>query len=83
MNNRRGFLKMLPLAAVTATAVKIDGVAAQALELRSDRKYIVVVPGLLCSEEGQQMSKILRERIGPGVVLIGGDSVDLKVYELQ
>ena len=80
--NRRQLFRVLPLAALTATTLKIDGVEAQVHELKPERKYLIVIPN--AEPEDWQALKGIGQRLGDNVTIIGGEpAAELKVYELQ
>lgn len=80
--NKRQFLKVLPLAALTATTVKLDNVEAQVHELKPEKKYLILIPN--AEPEDWQAIKSIGERLGENVTIVGGIPADgMKVYELQ
>lgn len=82
MNDRRQFLKLLPVAAVTATTVRIEDVTAQMRELKPEKKYLVALPPETAPDDVERLSKLLLERFGPSVIVVAGDgATELKVYE--
>lgn len=82
--NKRQFLQVLPLAAMTVTTLKVDGVEAQAHELKPEKKYLIVVAGAQEPEAMRAFADTVRGRLGPNVVVVAGDGAEsLRVYELQ
>lgn len=78
--SKRQFLKLLPLAALSATAVKVNGQDAKAIELSPEKKYLFVFPDA-SDQEIQAAAKVLRERHHMDALVT--NSEHLAVYELQ
>jgi hypothetical protein len=79
--NRRGLLKVLPLAAMAGATVKVGEIEAQAVEVKPDKKYVFVVSDAHPEAVIQQCLAILRER-GINATIVTGVE-DLKIYELE
>jgi penicillin-binding protein-related factor A (putative recombinase) len=81
MMNKRDFLKVAPIAAMTAATVSISGGEAQAFEMKSDKKYLIVLPGLaLTPEELGHMQQLLTQR-GVNATLLNAEEGP-EIYEL-
>jgi hypothetical protein len=80
--SKRKFLKVLPLAALVSVAVKVGEEDALAYEIRSDRKYIFVIPHWNGREhEAKAAREVLLQRGIDATIVAGVD--DLHIYELQ
>ena len=77
--NRRDLLKVLPLAAIVGTTVKLGETEAQAFEMKSDKKYLFVLPSARPEEAGRY-AEILRKR-GINATVATGD-FEMKIYEI-
>lgn len=81
--NKREFLRILPLAALTATTVSVGDVEAQVHELNPEKKYLIVIPDDIEPDNGERVAAGIRERLGSNVAIVAGGSLrTLKVYEL-
>lgn len=80
--NKREFLKLLPMAAVAATTVKVGDVEAKAHELQSKKKYLMVLKGGFEPENAVLFARIMREKLGPNVTVVGVNDGDVEMYEL-
>lgn len=78
--NKREFLKLLPMAAVAATSVKVGDIEAKAHELKPEKKYVMVIQGDIEPQNGAAFARSVREKLGPNVVVVGG--AELEIYEL-
>lgn len=82
--NKREFLKVLPLAALTATTIKVDNVEAQVHELKPEKKYLIVIPSEVSMEDGQRFAQGVRARLGQNISFVAGPNVsNLKIYEMD
>lgn len=78
--NRRNLLKVLPLAAMTGTAINLGEVEAVAHEMKPGKRYLFVTSAEISVEQARTMQVLLEKR-GINATICRSD--DLKIYELE
>lgn len=76
--NRRSMLKVLPLVALAGISIKVGEVEGKAFEMKPNKKYLFIAPGI-STEAAIGCRSLLLER---GIDATVCSSDDLKIYEL-
>jgi hypothetical protein len=77
--SKRQFIKLLPLAAITGTAVKVGAIDAKAVEMKANKKYVFRVPVNTDPSSLEWFSKFLREERGIDATLV---TDNVEIFEL-
>lgn len=75
-------LKVIPLAAMASATVTLGDVEARAYELKSSKKYLLLITQDIPLETARQMRTLLLSR-GIDATIVAGTIADLSIYELE
>lgn len=78
--SRRQLLKVLPVAALSGAMMKIDGIKAEAIELKPSKRYVFKINADVDQKDLDTIRQKLIERGFPEYLVISGD---VDIFELD